>query len=64
MVRDGQVSARVPLDLPAPDANGLIQHAGTLPLQSLAPGSYEIRLTLLAGNERLASRAASFTVAE
>jgi hypothetical protein len=64
VVRDGQATARFPLDLPAPDANGLIQHAGTLPLQTLAPGAYEIRLTLLAGSERLASRTASFTVVE
>ena len=64
VLRDGQVTARFPLDLPAADASGLIQHAGTLPLQPLAPGSYEIRLTLLAGKETLASRTASFTVAE
>lgn len=64
IVRDGQVTARLPLDLPAPDASGLIQHAGTLPLQSFVPGTYEIRLTMLAGNERLASRTAAFTVAE
>jgi VWFA-related protein len=64
IVRDGQVTARFPLDLPAPDATGLIQHAGTLPLQTFAPGSYEIRLTVLAGAERLASSTASFTVAE
>jgi hypothetical protein len=64
IVRDGQVTARLPLDLPAPDASGLVQHAGTLPLQGFAPGAYEIRLTLLAGNESLASRTTSFTVAE
>jgi hypothetical protein len=64
IVREGQVTARLPLDLPAPNASGLIQHAGTLPLQSFAPGSYEIRLALLAGSERLASRTATFTVAE
>lgn len=64
VVRNGQVISSVPLDLPAPDASGLMQHAGTLSLQSFAAGVYEIRLTLLADNERLASRAASFTVAE
>ena len=64
IVRDGQVTARHPLDLPAPNAAGLIQHAGTLPLQAFAPGTYELRLTLLAGAERLATRTAGFTVAE
>jgi hypothetical protein len=64
VAREGQVTARLPLDLSAPDASGLIQHAGTLPLQALAPGSYEMRLTMQAGSERLVSRTASFTVAE
>jgi VWFA-related protein len=64
VVRDGQVTALFPMDLPAPDATGRIQHAGTLPLHTLTPGSYELRLTLLAGAERLASRVAPFTVAE
>jgi len=64
VAKDGQVTARLPLDLPAPDSSGLIQHAGTLPLQTFAPGTYELRMTLLDGAQRLASRAASFTVAE
>jgi VWFA-related protein len=64
VLKDGQVTSRFPLDLPTPDATGLIQHAGTLPLQTFAPGAYEIRLSVLAGAERLASRTASFTVVE
>jgi hypothetical protein len=64
IVRDGKVTALFPLNLPAPAANGIIQHAGTLPMASFVPGAYEIRVTLLAGTERLASRTASFTVAE
>lgn len=64
IVRDGQVTASHPLNLPAPNATGLIQHAGTLPLPAFAPGTYELRLTLLAGAERLATRVAPFTVAE
>jgi hypothetical protein len=64
IARGGEVTARLPLDLPAPDPSGLIQHAGTLPLQGFAPGSYEMRLTWQAGAERLASRSASFTVVE
>jgi hypothetical protein len=64
VMRDGQVTASHSLALPAPNAAGLIQHAGTLPLPAFAPGTYELRLTLLAGAERLATRAAPFTVAE
>jgi hypothetical protein len=64
VAREGQVTARMPLDLPPPDANGLIQHAATLGLSALAPGSYDIRLTMLDGNRGLVSRAAALTVAE
>jgi VWFA-related protein len=64
VVHDGQVTASHPLTLPAPNATGLIQHAGTLPLPAFTPGTYELRLTLLAGIERLATRVAPFTVVE
>jgi VWFA-related protein len=64
IVRDGKVTARLPLELPAPDETGLLQHAGTLSLASFAPGAYEIRLNMMVGNQRLASRATRFTVAE
>jgi hypothetical protein len=64
VVRDGQVTAAMPLQLSAPDATGLIQHAGTLALDGFVPGTYEMRVALLAGTERLASRTTTFTVAE
>jgi VWFA-related protein len=62
--REGETPTRMPLSLPAPGANGVLQHAGTLPLRSLAPGKYDLRLTLLEGKKRLASSATHFTVAE
>jgi hypothetical protein len=52
------------LDLPAPGANGLIQHAGTLALASFTPGSYELKITMLDGTKPIASRATNLTVAE
>ena len=40
-----QPAGQVTADLPAPDANGRIQYAGALPLQSFAPGSYRLKVT-------------------
>jgi hypothetical protein len=60
----GEQVGRLPMDLPAPNAQGLIQHAGALPLGSFAPGAYELRLSLTKGDESLTTRTASFMVAE
>jgi hypothetical protein len=48
----------------APEADGLIRHAGTLPLEKLAPGSHELRVTIANGGQVLAARAAPFIVTE
>ena len=64
ITRAGQVVNRLTLDLPAPDASGRIQHAGTLPLDLFTPGDYELRVTLLDGTQRLATRSTSLAVAE
>jgi VWFA-related protein len=60
----GQQVGRLPMDLPAANADGRIQHAGALPLGSFAPGAYELRLSLTRGEDRLATRTARFVVAE
>jgi len=64
VLRDHQVVGRLPMDLPAPDATGQVQHAGALPLESFSPGHYELRLSLMKEGQRVASRTAPFTVAE
>ncbi len=51
------------LDLVAPDESGRIQQAGALPLQSLGPGSYLLRVTV-SDSRGSDSREAPFTVAE
>lgn len=53
--------ARVPLKLTPPDEQGRIQFASALPLDSLAPGQYELRITVSDSKGKL-SRAASFTI--
>lgn len=63
VLRDGHAVGRVTTELAAPDANGRIQHAGALPLERFAPGSYELKVTLMQGPSP-ASRSAPFTVEE
>jgi len=64
VAKSGQLVGQLPLDLPAPNADGVIQSAGALPLANFAPGDYELRLSLLSGSQKLASRTAPFTVTE
>lgn len=53
--------AKVPLKLSAPDARGRIQYASALPLESLGPGSYELKISV--GDSRgVVSRSAPFTL--
>ncbi len=63
LFRGDTVTARLPLQLPAPDEKGRIQQAGTLPIQALAPGDYGLRITVATG-ARFASRLARFVVAD
>jgi len=63
LLKGGAPVAKLPLALPKPDAAGRIQHAGALPIGSLAPGEYALRLTVGTG-PRTASREAAFVVGE
>ena len=54
MLRAGAPIGRVPLTLEAPDASGRIQQVSRLPIEALAPGAYELRVTLEGyGGQRL-----------
>lgn len=48
-LRDGEVVGRSPLQLPAADAQGRISYVGTLPVENLNPGDYEIRAVVRQG---------------
>jgi VWFA-related protein len=63
LVKNGQVTAKIPTTLDAPDANGRIQHAAALPLQSLAPGAYALRVAVANGTSTV-TRETPFVVAE
>ena len=58
-----QPAGQVIADLPAPDANGRIQYAGALPLQSFAPGSYRLKVTAQT-KSGFETRQTSFILAE
>ena len=45
--------AQLPMPVPAADATGRIQVVGRLPLEHLAPGTYELRAVVKQGTEQL-----------
>lgn len=57
----GRTLGRATLELPPPDAEGRIKYASSLPLDSLQPGDYELKVTADDGATR-ASRWAPFTL--
>lgn len=61
VVQGGKMVADLALKLPAPDANGRIQYASALPIESLNPGSYDLRITVNDGTGAV-SRSALFTI--
>jgi len=62
VLKGGQRLANIQAQLPAPDAEGLIQFASALPLDSFQPGSYELKITVSDGAANV-TRSLGFTVA-
>jgi VWFA-related protein len=53
LLRSGQSVATVPLALGGADRQGRINQISKLPLESLAPGAYELRVTVKTGTQRV-----------
>jgi hypothetical protein len=53
LVQNGKLLAQVPVELSPPDSSGRIQQLGRLPLQALAPGTYELRAVVKQGSEQV-----------
>jgi VWFA-related protein len=53
LIQNGQPLAQVPLPLDPPDASGRIQQVGRLPVDALAPGTYELRVIVKQGSEQV-----------
>ncbi len=52
LLLEGKPVARLPIPLGAADASGRIQQVGRLPLDQLAPGTYDLRAIVKQGNEQ------------
>ena len=49
LMQNGKMLAQLPLELNAADASGRIQQVGRFPLESLAPGTYDLRVVVSDG---------------
>ena len=54
LVQNGAALAQIPLPLGAADASGRIQQTGRVPIDQLAPGTYELRVAVKQGSTQLA----------
>jgi len=61
LLQKGKTLARLPAELNEPDAQGRYQYLAALPLESIPPGEYELKVTAVEGTNSV-SRSASFTV--
>lgn len=61
VLQNNKSVAKVPLKLGEPDAKGRIQYASALPLDSLNPGSYELKISV-SDAKRTVSRSATFAL--
>ena len=63
LLSNGKAIGHLPLALGAADASGRIQEAGRLPIDQLAPGTYELQVTITQGSTRIA-RTTTFHLVE
>jgi hypothetical protein len=61
LLHNGQPLATAPLTLPAADGGERIQHVGRLPLDTVPPGTYELRIRV-SDDRHERSQSAFFTV--
>jgi VWFA-related protein len=61
--QNGRLLARLPMPLAAPDPSGRIAQLGRLPLDQLAPGTYELRVVVKQGAEQV-SRSTMLRIVE
>jgi hypothetical protein len=63
LLDNGKPLAQLPLPLAAADSSGRIQQAGRLPIEQLAPGTYELRVVVKQGSTQL-SRSTMLRIVE
>jgi VWFA-related protein len=55
LLLNGKLVAQVPMQVPAADASGRVQQLGRLPLDQIAPGTYELRAIVKQGTSQAAN---------
>jgi VWFA-related protein len=63
LLNNGKALAQVPLPLAAADASGRIQQTGRLPIDQLAPGTYELQMLVKQGTAQVV-RTTTFRIVE
>ena len=53
LLQNGKPVTQLPMPVPPADANGRVQQLGRLPLDTLAPGTYELRAIVKQGDQQL-----------
>ena len=53
LLQNGQPITRLPMPVPPADASGRVQQLGRLPLDQLAPGTYELRAIVRQGDQQV-----------
>jgi VWFA-related protein len=57
LMLNGQRVAQLPMPLPAADASGRVQQVGRLPLDQIAPGTYQLRAIVTQGTTQVGNSA-------
>jgi len=53
LLQNGQAVTRLPMPVPPADASGRVQQLGRLPIDQLAPGTYELRAIVKQGDQQV-----------
>ena len=54
LLQNGKAAVQLPMPVPPADGNGRIQQLGRLPIEQLAPGTYELRAVVKQGDQQVA----------
>ena len=57
LLQNGKAAVQLPMPVPPADGNGRIQQLGRLPIEQLAPGTYELRAVVKQGDQQVARSA-------
>jgi hypothetical protein len=53
LLQNGKARVQLPMPVPPADASGRVQQLGRLPLEAIAPGTYELRAVVKQGDQQV-----------